>query len=30
VPIEAAVLDLSQRADIVEVERRLADVEPAP
>jgi glucose-1-phosphate thymidylyltransferase len=30
VPVEAAVLDLSQRADIVEVERRLADVEPVP
>jgi len=29
-PIEAAVLDLSQRGDIAEVERRLAHVDPRP
>ncbi len=29
-PIEAAVLDLSQRGDIAEVERRLAHVDPMP
>ena len=30
IPIDAGVLDLSRREDIVEVERRLADVEPRP
>lgn len=29
-PIEVAVLDLSQRGDIPEVERRLADIDPKP
>jgi glucose-1-phosphate thymidylyltransferase len=29
-PIEAAVLDLSHRSDIAEVERRLAHIEPRP
>jgi glucose-1-phosphate thymidylyltransferase len=30
IPVEAGVLDLSRRDDIVEVERRLADVDPQP
>jgi glucose-1-phosphate thymidylyltransferase len=30
VPIEAAVLDLSRRSDIPEVERRLAALDPRP
>jgi glucose-1-phosphate thymidylyltransferase len=30
VPVEAGVLDLSQRADIAEVERRLAHINPRP
>jgi dTDP-glucose pyrophosphorylase len=30
IPVDAGVLDLSRREDIVEVERRLADVEPRP
>jgi dTDP-glucose pyrophosphorylase len=30
VPVVAAVLDLSRRADIAEVERRLAHIDPAP
>ena len=30
IPVEAAVLDLSRRADIAEVERRLAHIDPTP
>jgi dTDP-glucose pyrophosphorylase len=30
IPVEAGVLDLSRRADIAEVERRLAHIDPAP